>query len=219
MGARYTRGSMALRGLQRQAECAKRGLSPHLVCRLGLELQLGVERAEEGADDADTVSDREGRGDVHLAPRVEKAKHEDARQPRDEAVVLVVRRIKVLVHDEGRRGQKSDAVEAYEDGVSLTAGAVGGRGERRVADRSASKVWRASIQVDWSTIPPPRSVRTALSLARPSTAGVVTIAGLTRRVASATARRAKTAKVRMVRPGFGVFMWGHGGCCRIPKDT
>jgi hypothetical protein len=30
------------------------------------------------------------------------------------------------------------------------------------------------------------------------TAGVVTIAGLTRRVASATARRAKTAKVRMV---------------------
>ena len=88
MAARYTRGSMALRGLQRQAECAKRGLSPHLVCRLGLELQLGVERAEEGADDADTVSDREGRGDVHLAPRVEKAKHEDARQPRDEAVAV-----------------------------------------------------------------------------------------------------------------------------------
>ena len=199
MGARYTRGSMALRGLQRQAECAKRGLSPaHLVCRLGLELQLGVERAEDGGDDADTVGDREGRGDVHLAPRVEKAEEEDARQPRDEEMVLVVRRIKVLVDDDGRRGQKADAVEAYEDGVSLTAGAVGGRGERRVADRSASKVWRACIQVDWSTIPPPRSVRTALSLARPVTAGVVTIAGLTRRVASATARRAKTAKVRMV---------------------
>jgi len=89
------------------------------VRRLGLELELGVERAEDADGARKHNGDGERSRDVHRVKEVQDRREGDARKARNEQVVLVVRCVEVLFDHHRRRQDEAGGVCAHESAERL----------------------------------------------------------------------------------------------------